>query len=105
VRKVLAVAALVVVGATVAAADASAADTPGCVTRGEYRSVHRGDSMSRVHRIFDTERRMSIATSGGYASQVRTYRTCSRLSSVAASFSKRPGRAWRLDAKSAVWVG
>ena len=100
---ILTVAALAVAG-TVAAAPA-AADTSGCVTRGEYRAVHKGDSMTRVHRIFDTAgKRFSIATSGGYGSQIRNYNTCSRWSSVAVSFSKNPGGIWRMDAKSAVWV-
>jgi hypothetical protein len=85
---------------------AKAADTPGCVTRAEYRSVHAGDRMSRVHRIFDIRgRRMSIATSGGFASQIRSYKTCSQFSSVAIAYDKEPGGVWRLAAKSAVWVG
>lgn len=29
------------------------ADTPGCVTRAEYRHVHKGMTKERVHRIFD----------------------------------------------------
>ena len=100
---ILTLAALVAAGAVSAAP--AAADTAGCVTRAEYRAVHKGYSMTRVHRIFDTAgKRAAIATSGGYGSQIRSYRTCSRFSAVSVSFFRRPGGIWRMDAKSAVWV-
>ena len=38
----------------VAGAGPAVADTPGCVTRGEFRHVSDGMSIDRVHKIFDT---------------------------------------------------
>ena len=84
----------------------AAADTPGCVTRSEYRAVHKDDSIARVHRIFNTDgRRIGGAKGGGFASQVRSYRTCSPLSSVVIQYDRSRGTIWKLTAKSAVWVG
>lgn len=107
-KKILALAAstTVILGGSAFIAPAAQADTPGCVTRAEYRSVSKGMTKPKVHGIFDTDgRRMSIASSGGYSSEVRTYKTCSPYSSVAISWNKNPGGVWKLGAKSAVWVG
>jgi hypothetical protein len=77
------------------------ADTPGCVTRAEYRHVHKGMTKHRVAHIFDTAgKREAYATSGGYTAEIRSYKTCRRYSAVAISYGNG-----RLDAKSAVWVG
>ena len=94
-------------GTTLLAAPAAqASGTPGCVTRAEYRHVHKGMTKVKVHQKFGTAgKRMSRAASGGYVSEVRTYRVChQRFSSIAISFSKNPGGVLRLDYKSAVWV-
>ena len=64
--------ALAVVGAAVTASPA-AADTPGCVTKKEYRRIHKGMTTKRVLRIFDTHR--SWGTGGG-AVYTRTYQSC-----------------------------
>jgi hypothetical protein len=89
-----------------ALAPLAAANTPGCVTRSEYRSVHSGYSIDRVHRIFDTDgRKIGGAKGGGFASQVRSYRTCRPHSSVVIQFDRSRGTIWRVTAKSAVWVG
>ncbi len=86
------------------AAPASAA---GCVSRSEYRAAKSNMTMTRVHRIFDTSgRRVSYASYGGYAAQIRTYRGCgSRYNVVSILFDKNPGGLWRLDTKAAIWVG
>jgi hypothetical protein len=84
----------------------AAADTPGCITRSEYRAVHKADSMAHVHRIFDTDgRKIGGATGGGFTSQVRSYRTCRPLSSVVIQYDRSRGTILKLTAKSAVWVG
>jgi hypothetical protein len=89
-----------------ALAPLAAADTPGCVTRSEYRAVHEDDSITRVHRIFDTDgRKIGGATGGGSSSQVRRYRTCRPHSSVVIQYDRSRGTIWRLTAKSAVWIG
>lgn len=61
------------VGSFFVAAPAAQADTPGCVTRGEYRRVHRPMTKKRVHRIFDHKGFFVDGGAGGYA---RSYRTC-----------------------------
>jgi hypothetical protein len=89
-----------------ALAPLAAADTPGCVTRSEYRAVHEDDSIARVHRIFDTDgRKIGGATGGGSSSQVRRYRTCRPHSAVVIQYDRSRGTIWKLTAKSAVWVG
>jgi hypothetical protein len=76
------------------------ADTPGCVTRAEYRHVHKGMAKARVHRIFDVDgKRQAIAHSGGSTSEIRSYRTCIRFSSVAVSYGNG-----HVNGKSAVWA-
>ena len=82
-------------------------DSPGCVTRAEYRAVSRGMTKTRVHGIFDTAgTRLAISSSGGYAAEVRTYKVCrSPYSAVSISFDKQPGGDFKLSAKAAVWVG
>ena len=92
--------------APLAFAPLAAADTPGCVTRSEYRAVHKDDSIARVHRIFDTDGRMiGGAKGGGFTSQVRSYRTCRPHSSVVIQYDRTRGTIWKLTAKSADWVG
>ena len=91
---------------SLAFAPLAAADTPECVTRAEYRAVHKDYSIARVHRIFDTDgRKIGGAKGGGFASQVRSYRTCRSLSSVVIQYDRSRGTIWKLTAKSAVWVG
>jgi hypothetical protein len=75
------------------------ADTPHCVTRAEYERVHDGMSKRRVHRIFDIPgRRVSISSSGGLTSEIRSYRTCKPNSAVSVAYGNG-----RVTAKSAVW--
>ena len=52
------------------------AATPGrCVSRGEYRQVHRGMTKHHVHRIFDTRgRRTAFSRHGGVTAEIRRYR-------------------------------
>jgi hypothetical protein len=78
----------------------ASADTIGCVTRSEYRNVHKGMSKSRVANVFDTKgTRMSFATSGGYSFEIRNYNTCSEFSAVSIGFDNG-----HLSNKTAVWV-
>jgi hypothetical protein len=76
----------------------------GCVTRTEYRRVHHGYSMGRVHRIFGTRGKKVSEFSGyGYASQMREYDTCgSSWGFVFVSFDREYGT-YRLSYKSAYW--
>lgn len=106
--RIVAASVVFIAGSAIAlpAAHAEGGDQRPCVTRGEYRAVHKGMTKAKVQAIFDTKgKRQAIAWSGGYASEVRSYRTCSPYSAVSVAFDKRPGRPFKLSAKSAVWTG
>ena len=54
---ITAVLALLTVGGTIAVTDAPASaapGSPGCVTRSEFRQVHRGMTQAQVQRVFGT---------------------------------------------------
>lgn len=106
-KKITLVAAATAVAAAGLAVPATSAqaDTPGCVTRAEYRSVAKGWKKARVDRRFDTSgHRMAIASSGGYSTSIWNYKTCSQFSAVSIAYDKHGTGPWRLTAKSAVWV-
>lgn len=105
----VAAAAITLLGATWASTDtadaATHSRTPGCVTKSEYKKVKKGMTQKKVTATFGTAgKREARATSGGYVSEIRSYRTCDRYSAVAIAFEKKPGGVLRLSAKSAVWV-
>jgi hypothetical protein len=90
--------------AALIAAPSASADTPNCVTKGEFSKIHKGDSLNRVARIFDRRgKRVSISVYGGDKSQIRQYRTCRNHSLVQVSFSKTPGTRYRMDGKYSIW--
>ena len=98
----LTVAAIPVV-ATATSAEANPG-SPNCVTRAEYSQVHRGMTKAAVDREFGIRgHREAGAQSGGFRSEVWSYKTCQRFSAVATSFGANPGGQLRLKAKSAVW--
>jgi hypothetical protein len=91
--------------AALIAAPIASADTPNCVTRGEFSRIHKGDSLNRVARIFDTRgKRVSISVYGGHKSQIRQYRTCRKDALVQVSFSKTLGTRYRMDGKDSIWA-
>lgn len=97
-RKVLCALVLAVVS-TCVAVPAAQADTPRCVSKREFRHVHRGMSKGRVHHVFDVKgRRVSFSRHDGTTSEIRRYRPCRRRSAVSVAFSNG-----HLSAKSAVW--
>ena len=55
---------------------AASADTPGCVTRAEYRQVHDGMTRGRVHDIFDTKGTSLFENPGVVHNSAREYRMC-----------------------------
>jgi hypothetical protein len=75
----------------------ASADSPGCVTRSEFRAVRNGWNLHRVHNKFDTSGRLEFA-SGAYKS--REYRPCNnpRYSYVSVSYDHG-----RVYSKSAYW--
>jgi hypothetical protein len=61
------------VGGIAVTAGSAAADTPGCVTKKEYRKVHKGMTKMRVHRILDTRGWFADGAGGGFS---RAYLSC-----------------------------
>jgi len=94
------------VAAGVLVAVPSTAQAAGCVSRAEFGAVKKGWPESKVHAKFGTAgKRLSIASSGGYAAEVRTYSGCgSPYNVVSVAYDRSPGDVFRLGAKSAVWV-
>ncbi len=93
------------IAAALALAGVAQADTPGCVTKREYRHVHKNDSIRRVHRIFDTRGWLQEkGTSGGYPAKLRFYKACpsAPYSTVAVGYHKKADGVWRLAEKT--WV-
>ena len=80
---------------SVATTTPAQADTPGCVTKGEYRNVHKGMTKKRVHRIFDTRGVRTAFTT----SEIRHYKPCNAYGTVQVSY-----RDGRLIAKSGQWI-
>ena len=76
------IAALVTAGASTPAD----ADTPRCVSRHEFDRVARGMTMTKVHKIFDTE---GSETGLGAPNEVRHYDTCGGGGMVQVVFSPR----------------
>jgi hypothetical protein len=72
-------AAVVLCGGVVAVAAPAQADSAGCVTRAEYRKVHRGMTQRRVRSIFDTRGSFGDGGAGGYS---RLYRQCKTTPAV-----------------------
>lgn len=105
VRKLLGVLAVAVGLFVVLPASSASADTPGCVTRGEFNQIRRGDSRQRVTNVFDIPGRVSSQfSSGGYASETRDYRPCTgRYSYVSVIFHKDPGTLFFVNGKYAYW--
>lgn len=94
-----------VAGTSAVAPTAASAATTGCVTQSEYKKAKKGMTPKQVAKIFGTKgKRDARAESGGYVSELRSYRTCSKYSAVAIMFSKKPGTNLRLSHKSAIWV-
>ncbi len=109
-RKFIAAAAVAIamLAGSVTFAPTASADTEGCVTRAEFRSVRNGWSADRVHRVFDTNGRQTYFYGGGpYSnpSQGRDYRACvqPRYSLVSVDYEKRRG-VWRVTGKFAYWA-
>ena len=92
--------ALAAAGVVVTAGPA-AADTPGCVSKTEFRKLHKGMTRERAHRILDTNGRQSYTywISGDHYSG-RDYRACThpRWSVVSVDYVNG-----KVDGKFAYW--
>ncbi|KQQ39762.1 hypothetical protein [Nocardioides sp. Leaf307] len=81
---------------TAVIAPATHADSPGCVTRKEFRKVGEGMGMKKVHAVFDTAgRRVAKDSQDGLTIETRRYSTCSGDGGVGVLF-----RNGRLSSKS-----
>ena len=104
----LAAALAAVIGVTAIAApqSASAAGTPGCVSRVEYRQARKGMTPNRVARIFGTAGKVTGSGDfSGYKFVNRSYRPCnSRYGFVSVGFANDgPRTPVVLDSKFVVW--
>lgn len=80
-------------GTLTTAAPAQAAGTPGCVTRAEFKAVHKGYSLIRVKSVFGTGgTRMSRVVMGGFSAEIRSYKTCALYSSGCGQLQRGPAR-------------
>ncbi|MCW2735974.1 hypothetical protein [Nocardioides sp.] len=68
------------------AATGARADTPRCVSRGEFDRVTQGMTMTKVHKIFDTPGQV---TGLGAPNELRYYDTCTGRGVVQVVFSPR----------------
>ena len=85
-------------------ATAGSASAAGCVSKAEYKKAKKGMAKKKIDHIFGTKgHREAGATSGGYRSEVWSYRPCTQYSAVSLSFSGYSGGPLKMDAKSAVW--
>lgn len=71
------------------------ASAAGCVSKGEFRQVHRGMTVSRVHRTFGTSGRQTFRHG---TITIRRYRPCPRHSRIQVSY-----RRGHMTAKVALW--
>ena len=83
--------ALAVIAATIGSVQPARADTPGCVTRKEFKRVSIGMLKRRVHRIFDTS---GIRVSWYYDSkgrfwERRIYDECKGVGEVIIDYKSR----------------
>ncbi|WP_148572747.1 hypothetical protein [Nocardioides caldifontis] len=86
-------------------ASTASADTPGCISRAEFKQVKKGMTLAKVKQIADTNGKRDVfSTGGGYSFQVRSYRTCSPYSVVTVGFDKRGRNPWKVSSKFGVWV-
>ncbi len=82
------------------------ADTPGCVTRSEFKLVKHGSTKAKVHRVLDTTGKQTYYYSGYGRWESREYKSCvnPRWSYVNIDYKwSRAAGAWKVDGKSAYW--
>ena len=106
---------LLAVGAVPVVAGPAAADTPGCVTRKEFRAVtvdpFGGMRIRRVHKIFDTWGRQTFISdwsgpSKNWRNQQRMYAVCENNDGyVLVAYTQEQGDPWTATWKMANWDG
>lgn len=92
-------------GGLIVTAVPASADTPNYVSKAEFRRVHKGMTMRRVHRIFDVRGKQTYYDSASPwwpAEQWREYSGRSRWSYIEVDYKKRRG-VWRVSSKNAYW--
>jgi len=97
------------VAAEAAAPSASTSAAPsvhakGCVTKAEYRKVKKGMAQSKVHKIFGTKGKVGSRSNlpDGVKLEARSYKVCgSKPGGVGVSYTKKPGKSYKLAAKAA----
>lgn len=78
-------------------------DTPGCVTRGEFRLITKGTTQTQVTHIFETGGFLVAKDPGDsqyYPAQIRAYRACaSGVTFPIVSFFKNDAGIWKVQYK------
>ncbi len=104
-RRSLATAALtpVLVGlAVLGPAPVATADTPGCLTKKEWKTAKPGYKMTGIHERFDTkgtQHRYYLDEATMTEEQTRHYERCSGLAQVAVDYERVSGGVWRMTYK------
>ena len=102
-RAALAATALALALGVVGAAPApSFADTPGCVTKKEWKTAKPGYKMTGIHSRFDTRGERThyyLDEETMTETQSRLYERCSGLAHVAIEYERVPGGVWRMTYK------
>lgn len=104
-RAATAVLAVALMGGGLAAVAAPAeAANPRCLSKPEFRKIHKGMSPARVARIVGSPGHVAASSSsGGYRFVIRDFKTCTRYGAASVSFSADPGEALSVDGKFVAW--
>ena len=86
-------------GSVLTVAAPASADTPGCVSKSEYRTVKKGWTKTRVHRLFDTRGKQSISYP---PYEDREYKACTVTYGTHGTVSVEYKNG-RVDSKYAIW--
>lgn len=100
---------MLVAGMLSATTSAANAANPRCITKAEFRAIHKGQSPTRVKHIVGSRGKVSITSSiSGYKSVIRDFHACSpfnKYSMVSVSFSNNSAYGpLRVDGKTALWM-
>ena len=100
-RLTIAAATLALVGVPLVGVGPASADTPGCVSKAEYKKATHGMQKAKVHRIFDTSGRQSSTYNiSGTHYETRDYKPCTNPKYGFVGIDYKNGK---VDGKYAYW--
>ena len=100
---------MLVAGMLSATTSAANAANPRCITKAEYRAIHKGQSPAKVKRIVGSLGKVSVTSSfDGYKSVIRDLHACrpfNKYSMASVSFANnKPYGPLHVDGKTAIWM-